>query len=1335
MMKIKKWIKGVVFTTPFILVVSPYVISKDKIIESVIYNSRISEEDIVLNVPNEWNSNLDINIEHSTILINFNKQDFTSADDFEYREEHDREDLLPYGIIRRNINDYTIEMTKHYFQAYDVAIDESNPANYIVGALFWNNKAKENVKNTIKNRLTKYNSNIFDRKIKSLDIITQHTESGNNHAVVLDANTLTLKIKLEYKRKDEYKNILTTEWDRWRSVLAPINKLEIKTDYGGLISQNADQNDLNNGSKNNTYYLDEYINNINRQNPFIGTKLVYQINNDGENVDIYVRQKRSNQQALIVRKKKIRWIYTDRFWQKDYESRLQFIYGKWVDFNTKTTSLVDDVPIRDPNDNKSLGTNRKSPKDKRPGSRRWGGRWIVHTPLKVSFNTIRENEVLLINGKKIEVLDKQFIENLVDLRTNAKDDERVLDYGVMLEEDETMDETNSHAKNEYKIQILKYANNKNLENELVEIYEKVLVIDSKSSQEDFIWYAWDPQNNPNQKELIEEFLLDKENKIKADDKGNPIRNPKYDPNIDKTTGTKKQVVLMDFSIYKNNLMGNVGKNDELRSFSKFYSNKSDKEYYNKTKLPYGTKFLFAPHNEENFKPLVIAEAIVLGKGGLKKLIGKNEKFTLFKLKNNSNYLEFEKFLHSDGTTRKEYEELDPKVSDFSYFSESGIWLFASNAENSISNFKIILIEEKTSPQSYFLDNVKFSSKQIQDLWKTRFGIKLYNFIYKQIKNEEQILNMKYEEVMEYYKQFINEIYFIDKYNDFISITPSFVELPKDHYDETTFNQKYNSNPNEFKKYFSDFKHKDKVDLQSVELIDNNSKVKIGLALNTSESIYQLSTYEVIKDIKLLGVADDTNNPRQKTIINLSIDDRYIKTIASQNEKERFLIELSNNKQRLFSNLSDTDFQKLNIDLEFIELNNNLKITVNLKSNFIDDYQIQPANEFNIIVNLYNNIAENDISGNEIVDIFQTILPFEINLKGIKGIDLIKQEIIKQLELKIKNLKYDVDYHATNLDIVANERSYVNIGIENRDNVFSVLNLVAKKPQQSGVLKIKVFNYVNRLLDNDIDLSKIKFNKLVLNDKFRSAIVNNIKTTIESKLQEFNLEWNKDYLVNNFWEGIDALSLGGGNVFKFNIVGTSPQIKNQTSLIASNDAIKVYDDIKNPNITEEESFKYDLHKINFELEQTKEYVMSKLRQDIYDKSIKYIYDNYGIKVKQHYYFDLEELNSVVRRLVQKNNIINKDLLSINPISEYSYNNGRINLSNLNDSYDPIDDLETNKLVEKEIINGEAKDPLEILNNNEKQRSLLIFIPLGVIILFIIVLIVLLIYIRKFKKKVK
>ncbi|KDE41525.1 hypothetical protein NPL7_03385 [Metamycoplasma hyosynoviae] len=73
---------------------------------------------------------------------------------------------------------------------------------------------------------------------------------------------------------------------------------------------------------------------------------------------------------------------------------------------------------------------------------------------------------------------------------------------------------------------------------------------------------------------------------KANYKKNPLPNPKYDAMIDPSTGTKKQLVLIDFS--------KIGK-----TFEDAYSKDSKEWKYPKlSKLPYNARFLFVPHNEQ-----------------------------------------------------------------------------------------------------------------------------------------------------------------------------------------------------------------------------------------------------------------------------------------------------------------------------------------------------------------------------------------------------------------------------------------------------------------------------------------------------------------------------------------------------------------------------------------------------------------------------------------------------------------------------------------------------------------------------------------------------------------
>nr|WP_307922889.1 hypothetical protein [Mycoplasmopsis bovis] len=359
-------------------------------------------------------------------------------------------------------------------------------------------------------------------------------------------------------------------------------------------------------------------------------------------IDIYLKNENGSFKELVAHNVKVNItpsaVYNSRIATRNLEQRLIIKLGKWVDFQNGTTKLVDDKLVRYPSDKR-----RKV----KTGTERYGGKWIAHTPLKVNFTaTSDETEVITINGKKIDVINYRFEENLTDKRKDANDNERVFNANIEDQNDKTAkNDSNSHAKNEYKIEITKY---KDKAHKTVEYkYTKIIVIDSRSSQMDYKWFAWDPEKNKHQKELIEEFLTDEKGEAKKDKDGKPIPNPKYDPLIDKKTGTKKQLVWFDFKngntqpnlgLFAHNNINEYPEKDGWYYTNSDFSNdvdnnSKDKNYYKLTKAPYKTKTLFAPHSNENdLDPGVIAEAVVLdGKGALKQLIGKNENATLFKL--------------------------------------------------------------------------------------------------------------------------------------------------------------------------------------------------------------------------------------------------------------------------------------------------------------------------------------------------------------------------------------------------------------------------------------------------------------------------------------------------------------------------------------------------------------------------------------------------------------------------------------------------------------------------------------------------------------------------------
>lgn len=100
--------------------------------------------------------------------------------------------------------------------------------------------------------------------------------------------------------------------------------------------------------------------------------------------------------------------------------------------------------------------------------------------LKVNFIVISDEiEVIIINGKKIDVINYRFEEDLIDNRKDVDDKEKVFNVDVKDKNDKIVkNEFNLYVKNEYKIEIIKY---KDKVYKIVEYkYIKIIVIDSRS---------------------------------------------------------------------------------------------------------------------------------------------------------------------------------------------------------------------------------------------------------------------------------------------------------------------------------------------------------------------------------------------------------------------------------------------------------------------------------------------------------------------------------------------------------------------------------------------------------------------------------------------------------------------------------------------------------------------------------------------------------------------------------------------------------------------------------------------------------------------------------------
>ncbi|UWD34481.1 hypothetical protein NX772_01465 [Mesomycoplasma molare] len=488
---------------------------------------------------------------------------------------------------------------------------------------------------------------------------------------------------------------------------------EIPTDTGferGLNTEKIAVDDTSNWE-----YAINKLNGYNFQSDSnFSSQLKMETYQDGEKLRFFIRYhnpfNNRTEHFLISENISVKYNPTDKFRNKDISSRLKITPGKYLDLtNPYSLELVDDKPVLIQESNK-------------PVSRTYGGKWLYNAPAKLQFTTtIREDEVLFVNNQKVDVLDRNFQFNLADLR---------------LEKTENNGQETS-GTNEYEISVVKYnKTNANEENrEEVSRYTIFIIIQSANNIVNGKWFAWDPENNPKQKELIEEFLVDKDNNFILDKNGNKINNPKFDPLIDKKTGTKKQIVWVEF------------KNSDL-------------------KLPNNTRFIQDPLNErnellDNNEDITwgfIAEASVVGKGINLVLDDINNSNVAKRFLINKNNNEIIELINDElvQPTVNTGNDITLTSQENNYFSSSGIWLFTSRTEKGIDAYKMFLIGEN-SPKDLFTNT--FPNESITPFWSSIKGKHLYSYL-NQVLNidNSQIFKLSYEEILNYWKLYINEAY-------------------------------------------------------------------------------------------------------------------------------------------------------------------------------------------------------------------------------------------------------------------------------------------------------------------------------------------------------------------------------------------------------------------------------------------------------------------------------------------------------------------------------------------------------------------------------------------------
>ncbi|VEU74276.1 Uncharacterised protein [Mycoplasmopsis citelli] len=895
-----------------------------------------------------------------------------------------------------------------------------------------------------------------------------------------------LKIKSTYK--DNLKNYdvlkLKEEWDK--SNLKTINSLDVPTDVGA--NYGATNYKLSSDDKSNKEYLEEELNKFafykNTNQRLNGAfQIEYELLSDNQTLQLYVIYYNLlflKKEKIVLKKIKLNFQNTSKFKQKDIASRLRIVPNQFLDLtNIYSRQLVPDQPIRVENDQAISDT--------------YGGTWIYHAPAKITFQTTeREDEELYINGNKVDVLDKNFEYDLNDLR------------GAKKQKDEDQEKTN-----QYTIEVVKYdkANANGNNQREIKRYKVVLIINSLGADLQGKWYAWNPEINPEQRELIEPYLKNERGEAILDSRGNKLKNPKYDPLINPKTGTKEEILWVDYT-------GN-------------------------NKLPDNTRFLQDPLNSNgdflnnNRMFGFIASGAVVNKG--------------INITSNIKIDEAQRFrinpYNKSTFTTTGQANVNIINNDKDYFSSSGMWLYTLRDKGNIDTYKLFYINNDNQPYAKFSD--VYQNAQVKPFWSTYHGKHLQKFLIdKKLASEDSVKKLSYEQVINYWKLYINSTYrqvignernnptlnnikntleagpFVDHFfkdKDSNYTIPINKDKIKEYAKTHTFKEFEKLTPEEKKNMFLNDNPFFKESLDKIDFIVNKNEIKpiIDYKNTGSEHVWN---YENGEDTTFVKWKEDVDfeSKTNKVAITPKILKGYLNSlfenVASYEEA------LNDIEDDLLLDFKNKDKVKYNIEKTF---DNKLRFTFRVKEEFYKDYYI-PRDQS---VLYYQNEKIDPNYKSDLINVFANFNLKEINLNGIASVkeakDFIKEQVVKAMD---KRFSIDKDYLINNLDSVANQAT-ANLSIL-KEPVYFNLNLSANTDKVNQLIGFKTIKIFNSVANNKIPRERDLINYAVNNQSFSSIntleeITQKIIENLNNDLRVYGINFN-DYLT--FENSQDILKL-------------------------------------------------------------------------------------------------------------------------------------------------------------------------------------------------------------------
>ncbi|UUD36635.1 hypothetical protein NPA08_02295 [Mycoplasmopsis citelli] len=912
---------------------------------------------------------------------------------------------------------------------------------------------------------------------------------------------INLEINKQYKENNFIKHILELKKDFENSNLKRKNKIEISTDVGsnwGITNYKIASDD-----KSNKEYLEQELNNDSFYKKYSNSelnklgKLDYKVINNGQNLQFYysIFNPESNQKEnIIIKNLPIIYNPTQKFYNKNLSSRLRIIPGKFLDLTRPFSyKLINDVPTRDPQDTKSI-------------NEQWGGRWFYHTDASVNFNTtLREDEALIINENKIDVLDQNFHYDLKDLRKSSSKNEDK--------------EQKDKLSNVYKIAIVKYdkANvNQSNRRELYR-YETELVINSLGSDLQGKWYGWDPENNPHQRELIEPYLKNETGEYILNSRKEKIPNPKYDPLINPKTGTKEEILWVDYTGY-----------DKLPENTRFLQ---DPRNYNGELLEYDVRDGRLLDKYGNFKRDVrygfIASGSVVGKG--------------VNLSSNTNNIElaqrFKVNQQNGGNTFSvtSKSEVDITNNDNDYFSNSGLWLYTLRDKENIDIYKMFYIGN-ISPQEQFTQVYK--NTQIKPFWSTYHGKHLQEYlINNKLVTESDIKKLPYDQVINFWKRYVSSTYkissgdefndgnkdrdngisFIDKngnlntrLRDFSTILPIETDKLKDFAKIHTAKEFDALSEEELKELLIDDNKVEKDKFNEVidfKVVRDKNEIKTFLSAKDLKNYPGLKFSEPVQITPVKWKEDvEFESKTQKTPITPSLSKEYLDSLFENATSYKDI--LDDIEDNLLLNFDNKDKVKYIIEKT---LDNKLRFIFSVKEEFYKDYYI-PRDQ---AILYYENEKINPNYQSPYINPFANFNLKEINLNGITNAKDAKNFITDAI-LKAMNNHFELkdDYVINNLDSIS-DNIIKSLSTPNQPLEFD-LNLSANTDKSNKLLGFKTIKVSNVVANNFIPREENLSNYNISDKKFYNIntiddMYKNLINEINSDLQSYGINF-KDYLT-------------------------------------------------------------------------------------------------------------------------------------------------------------------------------------------------------------------------------